>query len=237
MKGVRVFAAVGIAAGLVIAACSGGPDGAATVLDAGADARGGPRPVGSSGTDPDGEPDASSGDDDDVEHPCTGKVVINEIQIGGDDGAEFIELFNPTDCAIYLADWKLLYRSANDVAGVGQLHNFGAADSIRARTFLLLTNSKFVGTKDAELKGAMSNEGGQVGLVQPLEDGGRALVDGIGYGKGDGGATKGMYTEGSAVEAPPPGASLGRKKDGKDSDDNASDFVVFAKHTARVSNQ
>lgn len=228
----RALAAVGIAAGLVVAACSdGASNGSAPGLDAGADARGTPRADGSSKPEPEPELDASSGDDD-VEHPCTGKVVINELQVGGDGGAEFIELFNPTDCAIALGDWKLLYQSGNDVAGVGALHTFGVGDAIRGRTFLLLANTKFVGKIDAELKGAMSSEGGQVGLVNDE----KAVVDGVGYGKGDGGATKGMYTEGSAVEAPPGGASLGRKKDGADGDDNAADFGVFTKHSAGVSN-
>jgi len=75
----------------------------------------------------------------------------------------------------------------------------------------------------------MSSEGGQVGLVNDE----KVLVDGVGYG----GATKGMYTEGASVEAPPAGASLGRKKDGIDSDANASDFAAFTKHSAGVSNE
>jgi len=72
--------------------------------------------------------------------------VINEVQVNGEGGAELIELFNPTDCAIALGDWKLLYRSSADVAGVGALHG---GDTIRGRTFLLLANSKFVGKIDA----------------------------------------------------------------------------------------
>ena len=145
----RVLAAVGIAAGLVIAACGDGASNGSAGLDAGADARGTPRVDGGSGPRPDPDPELDASDDG-IAHPCTGKVVINELQVGGDGGAEFIELFNPTDCAIALGDWKLLYRSGNDVAGVGALHAFGVGDAIRGRTFLLLANAKFSGKIDAD---------------------------------------------------------------------------------------
>ncbi|MBX3231990.1 MAG: lamin tail domain-containing protein [Labilithrix sp.] len=228
----RLWAAVGIAAFVALAACSGDdPKAGPAGLDAGADARGTSRADG--GERPDPSPDDD--DDDLVEHPCTGKVVINELQPGGDGGAEFVELFNPTDCAISIGDWKLMYRSAADTAGVGALYSFGTYDAIRARSFMLLANDKFVGKIDATLRGGIGNAGGQVGLVNDENK----VVDALGYGVvPDGGApTAGMYTEGNAAPAPGAGESLGRKKDGEDGDDNAADFIVFEKHSAGVSNE
>lgn len=237
MRTMGLLAAVGIAATgfIAIAACSDDEPQIAAGLEAGADARGTPRADGG-GARPDPEPelDGSSGDDD-VEHPCTGKIVINELQAGGDGGAEFVELFNPTGCAVGIGDWKLLYRSAADAPGVGAVHTFGTYDAIRARSYLLLANDKFSGKVDDRMKGGLGNAGGQLGLVDPEN----VVVDAVGYGvTPDGGApTKGLYTEGRAAPAPGFGESLGRRQDGVDADDNASDFQVFARHTAGVANE
>lgn len=237
----RAFGAVGTAAGILLVALGGtleacsdddaqgtgvvGPDG-------GADARGAPVADGGRKV---GEDDSSvSGD---VEEPtCEGNIVINELEPAGDGGAEFVELFNPTDCALALGSWKVLYRSGANVPGVGSLHTFGPSDAIRSRNFLLLANDKFVGQRDGDLSGSMGNEGGQVALV----DYEGTIIDAVGYGKvTDAGAIKdaGPFTEKKPVPITSDTMSVGRKKDGIDTDDNSADFKSFTQPSPRVSNE
>lgn len=175
-------------------------------------------------------PDVDAGDCDE------GNIVINELEPAGDGGAEFVELYNSNRCALSLASFKLMYRSGTNVPGVGALHTFGTGDAIRSHTFVLLANDKFVGKKDGDLSGSMGNTAGQVALINDVGD----IVDAVGYGDvKDAGPIKeaGSFTEGKPVALQPDTVSIGRIKDGVDTDDNSVDFKAFSKHTAGVSNE
>lgn len=228
--------AVGTAAGVAIIAACGDDDaqGTSAVLDGGADVRGAPLADGGPKVEKDG---AIVGGDDDASTDCDGNIVINELEPAGDGGAEFVELFNSsTNCSLSLANFKLMYRSGTNVPGVGALHVFGPADAIREKQFLLFANDKFVGKRDGDLVGAMGNGAGQVALVNDVGD----VVDAVGYGDvKDAGPIKeaGPFTEGKPVPVAADTVSVGRKKDGVDTDDNAADFKAFKVHTAGVSNE
>ncbi len=218
------------ASSIAVVACAQGQDG--IDLGSGAD------PDGGSGSDGARIPASDGGgggsdsgktqDDSGGGQGCTGKVVINELMTGGSGGAtqEFIELYNPTSCAVSLGNWKLPYKSVSGT-GNGVLHTFGAGDSIAAESFLVIGTASFTGTKDATMNGGMSDSGGQVGLVDDADN----LVDGLGYG----GAT-GPYVEGTAAGKPPANGSVGRKSDGLDTDSNSADCKVFTQHSAGAPN-
>jgi hypothetical protein len=219
----------------IVAACSDDDaPGTGVVLDGGADAPGTPRADGGPKVEKEG---SVVGDDDDASTDCDGNIVINELEPAGDGGAEFVELFNSsTNCALSLANFKLMYRSGTNVPGVGALHAFGSGDAIRSKQFLLFANDKFVGKKDGDLSGSMGNAAGQVALVNDVGD----IVDAVGYGNvTDAGPIKeaGPFTEKKPVPVSADTVSVGRKKDGVDTDDNAADFKSFTQHTAGVSNE
>lgn len=159
---------------------------------------------------------------------CDGKVVINELMAQGASGAaeEFVELYNPTGCAVSLAGWKLAYRSSSNSAGP-DLFGFPAGSSIAAQGYLLLGSASFRGTKDATMQDGMAKGGGQIGLL----DDNQKLVDGVGWGN-----ASGAYTEGSAAPAPADGASIGRKTDGVDTGSNSADFKAISSPTPRAPN-
>lgn len=227
-----------ITAGIaIIAACSDddAPQ-AGVVLDGGADARGTPRADGGPKVE---KPDSTVSGDDDTSEECDGNIVINELEPAGDGGAEFVELYNAsTNCDLSLANFKLMYRSGANVPSVGALHTFGGDNAIRKQTFLLFTNGNFVGKKDGLFNGngGMGNEGGQLALV----DSEGTIIDAVGYGNvTDAGPLKdaGPFTEGKPVKITADTVSIGRKRDGVDTDDNAADFKAFTQHTAGVSNE
>lgn len=226
--GVSVSAALGILAacaqgqdgidigGVFVPADDGGAEGSARLP--GSDAGG------SSSGDPDPDPD-----DPEPGPGCTGKVVINELQCDGPGGAEFIELYNPNDCAVSLSGWKLPYRASNGNSGVA-LHSFGAGASIPAESFLLLANNNFSGAGATKFNGGggLGNNGGQIALVDDDD----TQIDAVGYGP----STSGAFTEGSSAPLPSGSGSIGRKSDGLDTDDNASDFARFSAPSPGVSN-
>lgn len=171
-----------------------------------------------------GTGDAGSGEED---AGCTRKVVINELMSNGPENAEFVELYNAGTCAASIGGWKLLYRSSGNSAGPA-LHTFEAGESIDAKSFLVIGTDKFTGKKDATMSSGLGNNGGQVGLVDDADK----LVDGVGFDD----ATSGDYTEKKPAPNPLANASIARKADGADSDDNAADFKTAATHSAGAAN-
>ncbi|MBX3196954.1 MAG: lamin tail domain-containing protein [Labilithrix sp.] len=195
----------------------GGAEGGARLpgTDAGGSSSGDPD------TDPDDEDDSGSGPG------CTGKVVINELQTRGATAAqEFVELYNPNSCAVSLAGWKLPYKSDTG-NGNTVLHTFASGASIPAQSFLVLGTASFSVNKDVTMTGGNMSDQGQVGLV---DDTG-SVVDAVGFG-----ATLGPYIEGTAAASPSANGSIGRKSDGLDTDNNASDFARFSTPSPGVSN-
>lgn len=181
------------------------------------------------GTDPDPQDKDSGGP------KCTGKIVVNELMTAGATAAdEFVELYSDATCAISLGGWKLSYRASSGNLSVGGLYTFPAGSQIAAKGFLVLAGDGFKGKSDGTLSGSMAADRGQVAL---LDDTGK-VVDGVAYGTmimTDAGA--GTYAEKTPAQAPLVNASISRKSDGLDTDDNSADFVRTSPHTAGVSNQ
>lgn len=190
-----------------------------------------PLPSGSSGDEPDGAAPSEEQDSGGDPKICDGKVVINELQPNGPNGAEFVELYNPGDCAVSLGGWKLLYRSDENNPGAPP-YEFPAGASIAAKSFLLLGNAKFQGTNDGVLapNSGLGNNGGQVGLFNDKDQ--DNPVDALGWGS----STSGKYTEKSPAPLPSPGGSISRKSDGVDTNDNAADFTTTSSPTPRAPN-
>ncbi|MDB4945742.1 MAG: type sorting protein [Labilithrix sp.] len=211
---------IAAAVATLLVACATGTD-TVDFTQGAVDAEGGTPGDGSGGRDSTVDPldDAGADAKKDGATPPTGAshVVINELQA---DGAEFVELYNPTGASISLSGYEIKYQSAGGGAG-GAGHAFGSGDSIGAGTFLLLTkaNGKWVE--------GMAGAAGQIGLFD-----GSTLVDAVAYGSITGGA----YGEGSPAPAPPTGGSIGRASDGVDSNKNAADFVTFTTPTPGSAN-
>ncbi len=176
-------------------------------------------------------------------------VVISELAAQGPGGAadEFVELYNPTSAAVLIAGWKLQYRSASGTAYNSGV-TFPAGASIPSHGYYLIAGTAMVGTVAADLNAgtALSYSGtaghvriGSTGVGTSLTE--PNVVDLVGYGSGAAGA------EGSAPTPAQTGAaSIERKAhaaatatsmesgadasagNGRDSDNNAADFVIRA---------
>jgi hypothetical protein len=182
-----------------------------------------------------GDGGSSSGGTDSGGPSCTGKVVVNELMTAGASAAdEFVEIYNTATCAISLVGWKISYRASSGNLSVGGLSTFPAGSQIPAKSLLVIAGSAFTGKSDGTLTGAMAADRGQVAV---LDDKGK-VIDGVAYGTQimtDAGA--GTYAEGTPAQAPLANASIARKSDGEDTDDNSADFVRTSPHTAGASNQ
>lgn len=223
-----------LAAGALAAACANGePDDLDLDGDVGGDAGAPGKADGGSGgtlpgagTDDAGGGGGPGGGGDDGGLPpdpggCTGPVAINELMPDGANGAEFVELYNPGTCTISFAGWTLLYKAKGGNDGAG-LYTFAPSDAIAPKGFFVIANTSFKGSKDAAMTGGagMGNSGGQLGLANASG----AIVDAVAYASG----TTGAYTETDPAPMPGAGASIGRKSDGADSNDNSADFRTFA---------
>jgi hypothetical protein len=181
-----------------------------------------PEPVDPGPVDPGPTPDASTGGDTST-GTCTGKILLNEIlPAGANFDEEFIELYNPSTCDVDIGSFKLLYKSAAGVPAQGApLHTFAAATMIKGKGYYVVGTSEYSGKKDTTFNGGgvtgnggLSNNG-QVALF----DAAGAKLDGIGYGT----LTGGDYVEKTAAPVAPATASIARKSDGLDTDDNSKD--------------
>lgn len=182
------------------------------------------------------EDSGGPGPDEDSGAPaCTGKIVVNELMTAGASAAdEFVELYNTATCAVSMGGWKLAYRAASGNPSVGGLYTFVAGTQIPARGYFVIGGDAFTGKKDGTLTGAMAATAGQVAL---LDETGK-VIDGVAYGTTvmtD--ASAGTYAEKTPAQAPLANASISRKSDGHDTDDNSADFERTSPHTAGASNQ
>lgn len=193
-----------------------------------------PQPVDPGPVDPGPTPtsDAST----DSGGTCTGKIVLNEILPAGSSfNQEFIELYNPSSCDVDIGSFKLLYQSASGVPASGApLHTFAAATMIKGKGYYVVGTTQYTGTKDTTfngggvtMNGGLSNNG-QVALM----DAGGQKLDGIGYGT----LTGGDYVETKAAPVAPATASIARKTDGLDTDDNSKDCDWFTTPTPGAKN-
>lgn len=194
-----------------------------------------PQPIDPNPVDPGPTTDASVGDADSG-GTCTAKVVINEILTdGGAINKEFIELYNPNTCDVVIEGFKLRYKSASGMPTQGTLlHTFAAATTIKAKGYYVVGTAQYGGAKDVQFtatdntgNGFLSNNG-QVALFDATD----VKIDGIGYGT----LTGGDYTETKAAVSATQTASIGRKPDGADTDDNSKDCTFFSSPTPGAQN-
>ncbi|MBI3098946.1 MAG: lamin tail domain-containing protein [Planctomycetes bacterium] len=156
----------------------------------------------------------------------TNHVVISEVQIAGDGGAddEFIELYNPTSSAVTLTGWKIeLYDSTG--GSTGDLVSSFPATTIAAYSYVLVASPAYNGgASDVSYSsGFRMSSNNSVRFVNASA----VYVDGVAWGSATGGGREG----GSAYPINPPSEqSMERKPiastqgNGVDSDNNNSDF-------------
>jgi hypothetical protein len=148
--------------------------------------------------------------------PAAGDVLMNEVlydPAGIDEGAEFVELWNPGDAAASLAGVTI--EAGDGATGAwSEIWRGAAGDSIPPRAPYLVSGPA--------LTGALQNGPDAVRL---LRDG--VVLDLLGYGPL---ATSAMY-EGAPAPDAPSGQSLARRADGHDTDVNAADWAVEASPT------
>jgi hypothetical protein len=147
-------------------------------------------------------------------------AVINEVlydPAGKDAGLEFVELFNPTGQAVSLAGWRL-------ESGNGSYPNRWtlewegtAADSVPARGFFVIGEEAVVPPPQAVTDLDLQNGPDACRLLPAA-----GVPDLVGWGD----HAYGEYYEARPAPQVTAGASLARDPDGKDSDDNAADFVA-----------
>jgi hypothetical protein len=194
-----------------------------------------PQPVDPGPVDPGPTPDASTNTDSST-GTCTGKIVVNEVLTEGTGGfnREFIELYNPSTCDVVIEGFKLSYKSASGTPAQGtSIHTFAAGTTIKGKGYYVVGTPEYTGTKDTTFSatgtgnGYLSNNG-QVALI----DAAGVKMDGIGYGT----LTGGDYVETKAAPVAPATASIARKTDGLDTDDNSKDCDWFTTPTPGAKN-
>jgi hypothetical protein len=150
---------------------------------------------------------------------------VNELLTGTTAAAsdEFVEIVNagPTPAAV--GGYRVVYRSATGTSDVS-LATIPAGTTIPAGGYYALAGGGYTGARAADqtFGFGLATTAGGVGL----RDAAGTLVDSVGYGT----AAANGFVEGSPAPAPPqadpPGRSVARLPDGRDSGDNAADFAI-----------
>ncbi len=168
-------------------------------------------------------------------------VVLNEVLYdpsGADAGREFVELFNAGPTAVCLAGYRIETANGADDQPVWSTRWTGApGDTIGPGGLFLVADAGWTGPPSAAATAALTLQNGPdaLRLARP-----GAADDRLGYGE--------LAAPGFGEGAPHPGAgagqSLARRPDGRDTDDNAADWVGldpptpgapnFAARSARV---
>jgi hypothetical protein len=164
-----------------------------------------------------------------------GHLVINEFQVAGantDD--EWVEIYNPTNCAVDFATFKLTYRPAAGKADGTQDAKFtlAAAPVIPANGYALLVKSvaaagNLANATTTYTTAAMAGGGGGLAIF----DAANAIVDSVGYGT----ATN-TFIEGAAGPVAPANQSVARTPNGTDTNNNVADFKIAAASTPKAAN-
>ena len=165
----------------------------------------------------------------------TAAVRVNELSTGVSGAAadEFVELVNAGTAPADVGGWKVVYRSAAGTSDTS-LATIPTGTTIAPGGFYLLGGSAYAGVRqpDQSFSAALAATGGAVAV----RDSSGSAVDGVGWGT----ATNALV-EGTPAPAPPatpaPGSSIVRLPDGRDTDDNASDFTVSSTPTPGASNR
>ncbi len=124
-------------------------------------------------------------------------LIINEfVSDPGDEGVEFIELYNRTATAIDLTRWYIEDGSEAKTALTGTINGFG---------YIVIESPK----------GQLNNAGDQITLYDPSD----REIDRVTYGTWDDGNTS------DNAPAPNDPYSLARKTNGQDADNDLYDFI------------
>ncbi len=164
---------------------------------------------------PDAGPDAG----------CTAAaIVINEVQTEGTGGAEdeWVELFNPSSCAIDISGWVLKHESINGNSA-DTVWTAASGTVLAAGGYGVVAGTAYSGPTTFEIgsfnSGVLASDGGGLGLYGSS---GTTLIDSMGYGSG----ASNDYVQGTAAAAPPTAESAARKPNGANTHDNGVDFAT-----------
>ena len=169
-----------------------------------------------------------------VGHAAAAIVRINEVATGTSTSAadEFVELVNAGGSPADVGGWKLVYRSASGTSDT-TLATVPTGTTLAAGGFYLFGGSAYAGARaaDQSFGTGLASTGGGVAV----RDANAVLVDSAGWG-----TAANAYVEGTVAPAPPttaaPGASIVRRPDGHDTNDNSADFTVAATASPRATN-
>jgi hypothetical protein len=169
-----------------------------------------------------------------VAHHAAAILRVNEVATGTTTSAadEFVELVNAGGAAVDVGGWKLVYRSASGTSDT-TLATIPTGTTIGAGAFYLVGGSAYAGARaaDQSFSTGLASAGGGVGV----RDAAGVLVDSVGWG-----TAANAYVEATVAPAPPttaqPGASIVRRPDGHDTNDNSADFTVAATASPRATN-
>ena len=157
-------------------------------------------------------------------------LVLSQVQVSGDGGAsdEFIEIFNPTDNPVSINGWSVQYKSSSASFPLTSGKKNLPDAMIQPNSYYLITHSSYNGQVVADhTHSAFSMSGAQAGatiflvsstsFVSSGSD--QFIVDKLGYGTGTTNSPEGS-------NAPLPESEKTLVRQGDDTDDNATDFVV-----------
>jgi len=169
-----------------------------------------------------------------VSTPSAVTVSVNELSTGtaGAASDEFVELFNAGAVPADLSGFKLVYRAGTGTSDIG-LATIPDGTILAPGGFYLFGGSGYAGAKKADqsFSSSLAATAGGIGL----RDAAGKLSDSIGYG-----TAANAFVETSPAPAPPatapPGSSVIRRPDGKDTNANAADFTVTGSPTPGAPN-
>lgn len=161
--------------------------------------------------------------------------VISAMQAGaeGNNNAEFIEIYNPTNAPFDLQGWSIWYQ-LNDTSEPQLVYRWRNHVTLPPHGYLLLVRSgqDFGVLADAEFDTALNLKYG--GLQLRMRDG--TPADSLGWGS----KAPATFSEGNPAPAPANGQALLRlpgdeNGSGRDTNMNAEDFSIQESHTPRNS--
>lgn len=165
-----------------------------------------------------------------------GHIVISEIQVaGGTASDEFVELYNPTNSAVYITGWSLKKKPQDGSPETSLVSSLSGA--IAARGYFLIAKSPgYDGTTSPNVTYSSSLAADNTILL--YSDSGTALVDKVGMGSAtdketsaaapptDNGSIERKASSTSTSTTMGPGGSEETAGNGEDTDNNANDFVT-----------
>ncbi len=178
-------------------------------------------------TSPQGSTGSGRGDpQSDAPRQPAAKLTINEFDYdqAGADTAEFVEIVNPNDSAVDLADYRIEMVNGSNGRRYG---TYAPTGSLTAGGYFVIADPAVIdalpaGTAAMPLKsGGLQNGPDGIRIVEAAT--GRAL-DGVHYQGSVPGAGEGGPAPKDTTAAP---TSIGRCPGGFDSDDNGADFATM----------